>query len=54
MQAEYTDALMMHDFDRLSVIFTEDGIRAPGPNEGLPAYADLENLRTGRVDRRPM
>jgi ketosteroid isomerase-like protein len=30
LRAEYTDALMMHDFDRLAALFTEDGaVRMP-------------------------
>lgn len=37
LQAEYTDALMMHDFDRLAALFTEDGaVRMPH----VPAEAE--------------
>ena len=52
LRGEYSDALMMHDYDRLASLFTEDGaIRMPhvpaeavGPEEIREAVERLQSL----------
>jgi ketosteroid isomerase-like protein len=44
LRGEYTDAVMMHDYDRLAALFTPDGVvRIPGVAEAV----SREEIRAG-------
>ncbi len=44
LRGEYTDALMMRDYDRLASLFTEDGV-VSGSRMALPPPRPLRTAR---------
>jgi hypothetical protein len=58
LRGEFTDAVMMHDYDRFATLFTEDAVvRIPDANIGFTSREELragiERLHHDRYQRTP-